>query len=72
VAGASIREPIAKQCGILNISQPYRPSWPVTGIALFIHLCTFYIFNIVIAHTYLNVPSDRILCFGFFMVYCVY
>jgi hypothetical protein len=23
-----------RQCGILNISQPYKPSWPVTGIAL--------------------------------------
>jgi hypothetical protein len=22
------------QCGILNISQPYRPAWPVTGIVL--------------------------------------
>jgi hypothetical protein len=25
---------LSKQCGILNIKQPYRPPWPVTGIAL--------------------------------------
>jgi hypothetical protein len=41
--GRSVREadnftancnPISRQCGILNISQPYRPPWSVTGIAL--------------------------------------
>jgi hypothetical protein len=26
---------LSRQCGILNISQPSRPPWPVTGIALF-------------------------------------
>jgi hypothetical protein len=25
---------LSGQCGILNISQPYRPPWPVMGIAL--------------------------------------
>jgi hypothetical protein len=25
---------LSRQCGIFNISQTYRPPWPVTGIAL--------------------------------------
>jgi hypothetical protein len=29
---------LSKQCGILNISQPYRPPQPVTGIALLYYL----------------------------------
>jgi hypothetical protein len=30
----AICEQIVRQCGILNIIQPYRPPLPVTGIAL--------------------------------------
>jgi hypothetical protein len=26
---------LSRQCGILNISQPYRPPWPVMRIAMF-------------------------------------
>jgi hypothetical protein len=25
---------LSRQCGILNNLQPYRPLWPITGIAL--------------------------------------
>jgi hypothetical protein len=39
----AIFERITRQCGILNISQPYRPPWPVTRIALLLQgqLCLF-------------------------------
>jgi hypothetical protein len=32
----AVYEPMSRQCGILNISQPYRLSRPVTGIALLV------------------------------------
>jgi hypothetical protein len=38
---------LSKQCGVLNISQPYRPPLPVMGTALF-----FYVFVPHRKHTY--------------------
>jgi hypothetical protein len=29
---------LSTQCGVLNISQPYRPPWPVTGIDFLIKM----------------------------------
>jgi hypothetical protein len=38
--------PLSTQCSILNISQPYRPLWPVTGLALLFFCFTFYLYII--------------------------
>jgi hypothetical protein len=37
---------LPRQSGVLNISQPYRPPWPVTGIALLlVYFFTFLRFK---------------------------
>jgi hypothetical protein len=35
---------LSRQCGILNISQPYRPSWPVTYGTAF-HIQNYRVFG---------------------------
>jgi hypothetical protein len=48
-----------RQCGILNISQPYRPPRPVNGIALLVlFFCVFYTsFSRSLIYVSTSVPS---------------
>jgi hypothetical protein len=36
---------LCRQCGIFNIPHTCRPPWPVLGIALFMHFCTYCMFS---------------------------
>jgi hypothetical protein len=43
---------LSRQCGILNISQPYKPSQPITGIALlyFVYFYSKFSFAVLKLH----------------------
>jgi hypothetical protein len=60
--GLTISQPsvsrLSRQCGIFNISQPYRPPRPVAGIAL-----------LVIVHKWIHDTSKLIVAYSKILMY---
>jgi hypothetical protein len=50
---------LSRQYGILNISQPYRPPWPVTGIALLFTVPNRFNNLVIPLHTCRNRHTER-------------
>jgi hypothetical protein len=52
---------MSRQCTILNISQPYRLPWPVTGIHLLYFFFAFFLFFCFFVYGTMQLPSLHIL-----------
>jgi hypothetical protein len=58
---------LSRQCGVLNISQPYRPPRPVTGIALLFF--TFFMFGGEIMHSSIRCLRNKGIVIVHFLEY---
>jgi hypothetical protein len=54
---------LSRKCGSLNVWQPYRPSWPVTGIAL-PYLFIAQMTNLLVYNKFSEIPTSTSMHFA--------